>query len=53
MLGVLLLFGTCFLVIALATILRASEREAEPRLVSERRQIEPSHLGRRNLARDR
>jgi hypothetical protein len=34
-------------------ILRASEREAEPSLVSERQQIEPSHLGRRKLARDR
>jgi hypothetical protein len=34
-------------------ILRASEREAEPSLVSERQQIEPSRLGRRKLARDR
>jgi hypothetical protein len=34
-------------------ILGASESETEPRLVSQRRQIEPSHLGRRRLTRDR
>jgi hypothetical protein len=34
-------------------ILRASERDAEPRFGPERRQIRPSHLARRKLARER